>query len=400
MFGRRLTIAMCCAQIGSLLPHAAFPALIPLFVQMWGLSASEAGLIAGGFAFGYMCAVPFLSTLTDRVDARLVVVCGSAATAATAAAFALFAHGFWSGLLLWTLAGVAFAGSYMPGLRALTDRIDPGDQSRSITAFTGAFAVGVALSFGLTQELAGPFGWRFAIAVVSLGPLAMCAVALTMTPIKPRPPAIRTRMLDFRPVIRNRAAMAYILGYGFHCFELMAMRSWLVAFWAWVAARHEGSPFALSTTVVSLLVVGMAMPASVFGNELSIRFGRKRTIAAVQIASAATALAIAVTAGLAPAALILALVVLYSITVTADSGSLTSGMVGAAEPSHRGQTMALHSTVGFGLSFVGPVLVGVALDSAGGAQSAGGWMAAFSVMAAGVLFGPPMLRLGRAKEAA
>ena len=48
-------------------------------------------------------------------------------------------------------------------------------------------------------------------------------------------------LLDFRPVFRNRAALGYILGYAAHCFELYALRTWIVAFWAFVTAGHSGT---------------------------------------------------------------------------------------------------------------------------------------------------------------
>jgi hypothetical protein len=82
--------------------------------------------------------------------------------------------------------------------------------------------------------------------------------------------------------------------------------------------------------------------------------------------------------------------------VPADSGSLTAGMSAAAEPGLRGATMALHSTVGFGLSALAGWLVGVALDHAGGASSPVGWLAGFAVLAAGILCGPLVLWWSRA----
>jgi hypothetical protein len=50
--------------------------------------------------------------------------------------------------------------------------------------------------------------------------------------------------------------------------------------------------------------------------------------------------------------------------------------------------MALHSTVGFGLSAAGSWAVGVAIDAGGGMATSAGWLAAFLTMAAGGLFGP------------
>ena len=72
----------------------------------------------------------------------------------------------------------------------------------------------------------------------------------------------------------------------------------------------------------------------------------------------------------------------------ADSGALTSGMSASAVPEQRGATMAMHSTVGFGLSAAGAWVTGVALDAGGGPGSASGWLAAFAVLAAGILTGP------------
>jgi hypothetical protein len=63
-------------------------------------------------------------------------------------------------------------------------------------------------------------------------------------------------------------------------------------------------------------------------------------------------------------------------------------MSAAATSEHRGATLALHSTVGFGLSAVGAWGTGAALDAAGGPQSATGWLLAFIVLAAGIALGP------------
>jgi hypothetical protein len=117
------------------------------------------------------------------------------------------------------------------------------------------------------------------------------------------------------------------------------------------------------------------------------------------VASALVAVAIGIGASSSPL-IVLLLVLLYGLTVPADSGALTSGMSQSAVPAQRGATMALHSTVGFGLSALGAWSMGVALDWGGGPQSTTGWLAAFALLAAGVLLGPVALlwsrRAGRA----
>lgn len=386
--GRSLVVAMCLGQVGNLLPHVVVPAIMAQhLIPLWGLSATQAGLMASAYAFGYMLAVPVLTTLTDRIDARYILLAGSALSGAATLVFGLFADGLWSAMPFWALAGIGFAGAYMPGLKALTDRLPPGESSRAITFYTSSFSFGVGLSFLVSQLIADYFGWRAAFIVTGLGPLAMIATCFGLPPCRPAP--MSRRLLDFGPVLRNRKALGFILGYGAHCFELYGMRTWIVAFWTFVVAQHGGAAL-LAPVAVSVLVTVLAMPASIFGNEAAIRFGRHRAITLVMLASGGIALTIGLLTNASPYVL-LALVLIHAFTINGDSGALTSGMTQSAVPMHRGATMALHSTVGFGLSALGAWGVGVAIDAAGGPNSASGWTAAFAVMAFGILLGPVAL---------
>jgi predicted MFS family arabinose efflux permease len=396
LHGRPLIAAMCVGQLGNLLPHVALSALLAQHLMpLWHLSASEGGLIASGYAFGYMLAVPVLTALTDRIDARRILLVGSLVSGLATLTFGILAQGFWSAMAIWTLAGMGFAGAYMPGLKALTDRLPAGDTSRAVTLYTSSFSFGVGFSFLVAQLAADLWGWRAAFLITGFGPAAMVGTCLVMAAHRPEPRA--GRLLDFAPVLADREALGYILGYGAHCFELYGIRTWIVAFWTFVVAQH-GSQTVLTPLVVSFVFAILAMPASILGNEAAIRFGRHRAITAVMIASVFVALAIGLSANASPI-LLASLLLLYSLTVPADSGALTAGMAAAASPAHRGATMALHSTVGFGLSAAGAWGIGATLDAAGGPQAASGWMAAFAVMAAGVALGPVALWWSRAAMA-
>lgn len=376
---------MCLGQVGNLLPHVVVPAIMAQhLIPLWNLSATQAGVMAGAYALGYMLAVPVLTALTDRIDARRVLLGGSAVSGLATVGFGLFAEGLATAIVLWGLAGIGFAGAYMPGLKALTDRLPIGDVSRSVTLYTSSFSVGVGLSFLVSQVVADSFGWRAAFLVTGLGPLMMVAACLLLTPFKPQPSP--GHLLDFRPVFRNRTALGYILGYGAHCFELYGMRTWIVPFWTFVTARNADNVL-LGPVAVSVITSVLSLPASVLGNEAAIRYGRHRAIAAVMFVSTAVALAIGAAATATPV-LLLTLVMIHAVTIPADSGALTSGMSASAVPAQRGTTMALHSTVGFGLSAAGAWAVGVALDAAGGPASPAGWLTAFAVLAAGSLLGP------------
>ena len=294
--GKTLVAAMAVGQVGGLLPHVAVPATMPAhLIPLWGLTNGEAGLMASAYALGYMLAVPFLTTLTDRIDARRILILGSLLNGLGTIAFGLLADGMASAMVLWSLVGIGFAGAYMPGLKALTDRLDPGDSSRSVTLYTASFSFGVGLSFLACQLIADAVGWRWAFVLTGLAPFAMTFVAWSLKPVTPAP---RTGpVLDLGPALRNRAALGYSFAYGFHCFELYGLRTWLVAFWGFVAARGDAP---LGVVAVSALFTLLAMPASILGNELALRLGRHRAITLVMLLSAAVALAIGFSAGLSP----------------------------------------------------------------------------------------------------
>jgi MFS family permease len=353
-------------------------------IPLWHLTATEAGLMASAFAIGYMLAVPVLTTLTDRIDARIILLIGSSASAAATLSFGLFANDLASAILIWGLAGIGFAGAYMPGLKALTDRLGSGDISRSITLYTATFSFGVGLSFLIAQLVADTVGWRAAFYFTALGPLAMIVTALAMSPVQPT--STPRPFFDVKPVFRNRTALGYVLGYGAHCFELYALRTWIVAFWTYIAALNGGSAV-LEPIAVSVVAAVLAMPASILGNEAAIRYGRQRVIVWFMCIAGLMAILIGLTTGASPQ-ILLALLFVYSLAIPADSGALTSGMSASAVPTYRGATMALHSTVGFGLSAAGSWAVGLALDAGGGMDTQTGWLLAFLVMAAGGLLGP------------
>ena len=390
--GTRLVWAMCVGQVGNLLPHVVVPAvMVQHLMPVWGMSSTQAGLLAAAYACGYMVAVPGLTALTDRLDARRILFWGSLCSALSTLAFACFANSWWSGMVFWAMAGASFAGAYMPGLRALTDRLGQADASRSITLYTASYSMGVGFSFLVSQLLAQSCGWRWAFAITALGPLYMVVVAWKMAPRQPV--VVPGHLLDIRPVLRNRPAMAYILAYGAHCFELYGFRTWIVAFWAFVVARHSGLQLP-DPMWVSFVASLLAMPASILGNELCLRFGRQRALTWIQLASGLTALLVAWGADGSPW-LLLGLLVVYAVTVPADSGSLTAGMMSHAQPSFKGLTLALHSTVGFGLSALSGWLLGLALDAHGGIQEPQAWTAAFAVLAMGIFLGPWALRLSK-----
>lgn len=391
MSPRRLILLLSTLEVLAILPIASFPALLPDFIAVWGLTNTEAGWIAGVYYLGYMLLVTPAVMLTDRIDARLIFIIGSAVTGVSTLAFAAFADGFWSGLLLRAIGGAGQAAVYMPGLRALTDRLKGGEQSRAVTFYTASYSIAISLSFTITGLLAEWQGWRWSFAGIGLGSLIAAVLAWLL--LKPQTPSGAKASAGFalRPVLRNRDAMGYIIGYAAHGFELTAMRAWVTAFFVFVLVRDAAFAATLpSPTVLAAIVTLIGLPASLLGNELALKIGRRRALILIMGISGIMGVLMGFTA-LLPAWVSLLYCAVYFVFICGDSGALTAGMMAAAEPEHRGSTMALHSALGFGISVLGPLGVGLALDQAErlfGGQGVASWGIGLAVMGIGALIGP------------
>ena len=152
---------ICLAETLSMTGTMYFPALLPSLQAEWGLTNTEAGWINGVFFAGYAVTAPFLVGLTDRIDARRIYLPSAALAALSLFLFGWLAEGTWSAAALRLLAGIGLAGTYMPGLRALSDNVSGPKQSRHIVFYTATYGIGTALSVyfaGLLAPLAVPVG--------------------------------------------------------------------------------------------------------------------------------------------------------------------------------------------------------------------------------------------------
>ena len=178
------------------------------------------------------------------------------------------------------LAGMGLAGTYMPGLKVLSDHTEGRLQSRYMAFYTSSFSVGAAASrifvrrdggdCRLAMELRPRFG-RIA------GRGLMIA---TMVPAgnaqMPRAGTEPGSFSTFGPS-EARPAMAYIIAYTAHVWELFSMRAWIVAFLAFSQSLQTPGSVG-SVTRIAAIVNLLGLPASLGGNELARRFGRRRVV--------------------------------------------------------------------------------------------------------------------------
>jgi len=389
--------AQVCVQIGAFF----WPALLPDMMARWSLSNTEAGWITASFYGAYMLAVPVLVTLTDRIDPKRVYLFGVGCTVLAHGLFAGLADGFWSALLLRALAGIGWAGTYMTGLKLLADRVHPRQMSRAVTGHVASIGVSGAASYTVAALLDGLAGWRLAFALAAGSAAAAWVIVVLMVPAadraeRPAPHSSGPGLFDFRPVLANRSAMAYGVAYAVHTLEMNALRGWGVAFLGYVAATTGSGGAVLSPPVVLTLLSLLGTAASVVGNEASIRIGRRRLITCAMLGSALLASLIGYL-GTGSYAVATGLLLLWGMVTWLDSSSLTAGAAGTADPARRGATLAVHSSLGYGGGFLGPLMVGLLLDAAGG-MSPFGWSIAFGSIGVLMLAALVAFRVMRPRE--
>jgi MFS family permease len=367
--------------VANLVPLLTFATTLPEIASEWRLSAAQSGWIGGIYFAGYALSVPLMGSAGDRFDGRRLYFVSALLGAGASFAFAWQARGFAEAMALRFIGGVAFAGVHMPGLKLLVDRVAPGRQARAAALYTSSYAVGSAGSLMVAGLAAGAFGWRAAFVAGGVGPLLAAAVL----PLLPAAPAHRepaARLLEFGPVLRNRALLAYVAAFAGNTWEVFAVRVWFVAYLAWTldlpGNRLPLPPLGVVAGFASLA----GLPVSIIVAELAARHGRERVVVATCLVSVAVCLALAATAG-GPAATVTALLILVQITSFADVGALAGGAVAASDPARRGAALALYALAGYATGFLGPVAAGLALDWFGGATSPAGWRAAFVTIALG-----------------
>ena len=383
----RAVASVCMAEILSLAGFSLVPALLPQFIATWSLSNAEAGWFAGMMSGGYMAGVLPLVALTDRVPARTIYLACSALSALSCFGIAL-SDGLMSALVWRAVGGIALAGMYMPGLRALTDGMAGARRARAAAWYTSSFTLGSSLSFLLGQT-GLLWDWRGAFLVGgALGGIGVLLAWAALPHTNAERPTKRPRaMPDFRGVFGNHDVLVLIVGYTTTIWGTVGLRQWIVVFLAFCVANQGSS----ATQDWNILTIGaliglLGVPAGLFGNELSLHLGLRATAMSVFLVSVLVN-ALFGFAMMLPYDAVVGLAMVAGFIVQGNFSNLTSGVLAITEPWRRGSIVAVYSCIGFAGGFLGTLLFGVALDRFGGTAQLAAWLAAFGICALACLVG-------------
>lgn len=157
------------------------------------------------------------------------------------------------------LNGAGLAGTYMLGLKILSNRIQTGELTRHIAFYTAFFGIGTGFSYLCSGWILGALGWHYVFGLIAFGPFTAFLIVLVFIPElkhdKWKGPA-NIRLRDIFPVdkwklvLQDKNASGFIFGYTAYSLELFSSRNWIVAFFAFCALA-SGESFVLAATTLA-----------------------------------------------------------------------------------------------------------------------------------------------------
>src|SRR6185312_10292018 len=100
--------------------------------------------------------------------------------------------------------------------------------ARGAAIYTSSYAAGSAGSFLIAGAIDAAFGWRATFVAAGIAPLLTIPI-VALLPRRPTQGKNTARLMEFRTLLRDRALMAYVIGFAGNTWEVFAVRVWFVA---------------------------------------------------------------------------------------------------------------------------------------------------------------------------
>ncbi len=123
-----------------------YAAALPVLQPEWAMSAAAAGSIASGYQISYAISLVVFSALADRIGPKPLFLWSLQAGAVFSIAFAVFARGYLSALILYILVALSLGGTYTTALMILADKYPVERRGMATGWFIASTSLGYALS--------------------------------------------------------------------------------------------------------------------------------------------------------------------------------------------------------------------------------------------------------------
>ena len=361
-----------------LLPISTYVAALSFIKTEWMLTNTEAGILFSSLLIGYAVSALFVIPLTDRFGAKMIFMISSLASIVIHVMFATLADNIIFGVSLRILAGTCFAGTYIPGLRIISERFTGSARGAAIGMFVTAQYGANSASIAFTGILLSSFDWREAyLFIILVSSLSVPMAFFLLLGHESQFSKMSSGRLDLS-VLKNRRVRYYIAGYSIHAWQIHSVRTWLPGFLlaVLVSGGFEGNEAVSKAAVASGLAMTIGSLGPIMGGSLSDKYGRTITLIAITTLSGILGWSIGWMNGM-PWALIIFACAVYGWSVSADSGIYTAGITDSTSSGNLGSAMALQAFFALLVGSVGPVAFGGILDVSTGEH---GWRLAFSTL--------------------
>jgi len=219
------------------------------------------------------------------------------------------------------------------------------------------------------------------------------AIALAAVHEGPYPfPRARFDPAQAGRVLRDRGVRLACLGYFGHMWELYAMWTWFLVFFSDSLAHAYGGNVKMIASLGTFAVIAAGFAGCWWAGSVSDHWGRTRTTALAMAISGACSLAIGMLFD-GPPALLLALGIVWGISVVADSAQFSTMVTELSDPAYVGTALTLQLGIGFTLTVLTIWLIPLMRDAVS-------WRWAFALLVPGPALGiVAMLRLKSLPEA-
>lgn len=377
-------------------------AAAPELSAAWGLTGAQAAWLTSAVQVGFVAGAlaSAVLTLSDVVPARRLFAASAVTGAVLTATLAIAVDSFFPAVSLRFLTGVALAGVYPPGMKLAVGWFREG-RGLAVGTLVGGLTLGSA-SPHLIRAIGG-VGDPRAVLLGAAG-LAVLGACLALL-VQPGPHAPPPAPLDPGAVgrmLRDRPTMLANLGYFGHMWELYAVWTWIPAFLTASLAVSGAGPGLVGLSGAAdagALASGLAFTTVAVGGAGAVaaglvadRFGRTRVSGASLAISGSATLLAAVAFG-APLPLLVPFLIVWGVTIVADSAQFSAAVSELADPSYVGTALTLQTAVGFLLT-VGSIQLTPRV------AAVVGWRYAFLPLVVGPIVGGwAMYRLRRRPEA-
>ena len=325
-------------------------AVLTDLITQFNLGNNTIGYMTNAVQFGFIVGTLIMGmlTLSDRFSPSKVFFISSILGAILNLGILLTVNSLATLLIFRFGVGFCLAGIYPVGMKIASDYFKKG-LGKSLSYLVAALVLGTAFPH-LLKALSSSYeyNWHNVIYITSAISALGGVLVYSMIPDGPfRNPASQLDLTKAFTIFKNKQFRSYTFGYVGHMWELYA-------FWAFIPIILHGSSndnSSLNIPLWSFIIIGIGSFACIIGGHLSSKYGNHR-IAITALISSGVYCLIFPFIDHSNHTILLGLLLLWGMTVIADSPLFSALVAQNAPQEFRGTALTIATCLGFSITII------------------------------------------------